>query len=215
MTHGPQVPQRPARRSERGDARAVDTRARLLQAALLLFRQRGYHGVGVADVLALASAPKGCLYHHFPGGKEQMAVEVIGHVTDQIVEMLELSPQAETTVAIRELGRKLQKWMTRTAREQNASACALIASFAAEGDTAAAVAAAARAAYTRIAERIAARLVRDGAAAQAAHRTALLVIATFEGAGLVSQTLGDPSVFAAATERAAELCQTARARSHP
>jgi TetR/AcrR family transcriptional regulator, lmrAB and yxaGH operons repressor len=38
-----------------------------------MFRQRGYNGVGLTELLAASGAPKGSFYHHFPGGKEQLA----------------------------------------------------------------------------------------------------------------------------------------------
>lgn len=50
------------------------TRDRLVLNAALLFRQKGYHGVGVAEILARAKAPKGSLYHHFPNGKADLAL---------------------------------------------------------------------------------------------------------------------------------------------
>lgn len=184
-----------------------DTRARLLHAALLLFRQRGYHGVGISDILALAKAPKGSLYHHFPGGKDQMAVAVLELVTERLLEMLE-APAPSTAELMRAVGQRLRKWMHQTSRDGNASACALIASFAAEGDTAVAVAAAAREAYERVAAVIVRRLEVDGVAPRAAARdTAYLVIALLEGGGLVSQTLGEPRLFISAIERAAALCE--------
>jgi TetR/AcrR family transcriptional repressor of lmrAB and yxaGH operons len=49
------------------------TRKRLVQTAALLFRQKGYNGVGLAEILAAADAPKGSLYHHFPNGKADLA----------------------------------------------------------------------------------------------------------------------------------------------
>lgn len=49
------------------------TRNRLIQASALLFRQKGYNGVGVSEILAAANAPKGSLYHHFPNGKADLA----------------------------------------------------------------------------------------------------------------------------------------------
>jgi TetR/AcrR family transcriptional regulator, lmrAB and yxaGH operons repressor len=39
----------------------VPTRDRILQAARQLFQQHGYHGVGTADILAAAGAPKGSM----------------------------------------------------------------------------------------------------------------------------------------------------------
>jgi TetR/AcrR family transcriptional regulator, lmrAB and yxaGH operons repressor len=200
-------------------AEQLDTRARLLEAALLLFRQRGYHGVGISDILTLARAPKGSLYHHFPGGKDQMAVSVLELVTERLLEMLDAAPEASAAELMRGVGQRLRKWMQKTASEAassgGASACALIASFAAEGETAVAVAAAARRAYERIAQRIARRLEAEGHAARAARDTALLVIAMLEGGGLVSQTLGEPRIFSAAIERAAALCEIEPTRKVP
>lgn len=51
-----------------------DTRAKLIRAAAALFREHGYNGTGVAEVLNRAGVTKGSLYHHFPGGKADLAV---------------------------------------------------------------------------------------------------------------------------------------------
>lgn len=56
-----------------------DTRARLLEAAARLFREQGYAATGLKQVTAEAEAPWGSLYHFFPGGKEQLGIETVGH----------------------------------------------------------------------------------------------------------------------------------------
>lgn len=53
------------------------TRDRLIAAMSDLLQRRGLHGIGLSDVLAQAHAPKGVLYHHFPGGKVELAVAAI------------------------------------------------------------------------------------------------------------------------------------------
>ena len=58
----------------------------MLQAATELFRARGYEGVGVAELLEASGAPRGSLYFHFPGGKEQIGVEVITRVAAAVLE---------------------------------------------------------------------------------------------------------------------------------
>ncbi|MFN5881268.1 MAG: TetR/AcrR family transcriptional regulator, partial [Burkholderiales bacterium] len=47
-------------------------------------RTRGYHGVGLNELLAAAQAPKGVLYHHFPGGKAELAVCAIESVVAKL-----------------------------------------------------------------------------------------------------------------------------------
>jgi TetR/AcrR family transcriptional repressor of lmrAB and yxaGH operons len=47
----------------------------VIQTAASLFRAQGYHATGLNQVLAEGGLPKGSLYFHFPGGKEQLAVE--------------------------------------------------------------------------------------------------------------------------------------------
>lgn len=53
------------------------TKERILYASAELFRRQGFSGTGVKQVVAAAQAPFGSLYHHFPGGKEQLGEEVI------------------------------------------------------------------------------------------------------------------------------------------
>ncbi len=42
-----------------------------------LFRRQGYTGTGVKQIVTEASTPFGSMYHHFPGGKEQLGAEAI------------------------------------------------------------------------------------------------------------------------------------------
>jgi AcrR family transcriptional regulator len=53
------------------------TRLTMIRAAADLMQRRGYVGTGVAEILAHAAAPRGSLYHHFPGGKREIAIEAV------------------------------------------------------------------------------------------------------------------------------------------
>jgi len=65
----------------------------LIQVASRLFRIRGYDGVGLNDIIEESGIPKGSLYHYFPKGKEQLAIEAINHtgevVTSKIQEIFD------------------------------------------------------------------------------------------------------------------------------
>ena len=60
------------------------TRARILRAGVAQFQASGFHGTGVAAILAEARAPKGSFYHHFPGGKEQLAIEAVEWLAGEV-----------------------------------------------------------------------------------------------------------------------------------
>ncbi|MBB4688050.1 TetR/AcrR family transcriptional regulator [Amycolatopsis jiangsuensis] len=55
----------------------TDTRRRMLDSAAELFCTQGYHATGLTQLVAAGRAPKGSLYFHFPGGKEQLAAEAV------------------------------------------------------------------------------------------------------------------------------------------
>jgi TetR/AcrR family transcriptional regulator, lmrAB and yxaGH operons repressor len=60
------------------------SRERLLDAAVDLLQRRGYHGTGLNELLERSEAPRGSLYHYFPGGKEQIGAEAISRAGDQV-----------------------------------------------------------------------------------------------------------------------------------
>jgi TetR/AcrR family transcriptional regulator, lmrAB and yxaGH operons repressor len=70
------------------------TRDRLVFAATRLFRQRGYDGTGLAEILTEAGVPKGSLYHHFPDGKADLACAAADWTASEIVRVIDDSFRA-------------------------------------------------------------------------------------------------------------------------
>lgn len=58
---------------------ARSTRESILTAAAELMRRRGYAGVAMKDIADASGAPIGSLYHHFRGGKAQIAREALAN----------------------------------------------------------------------------------------------------------------------------------------
>jgi AcrR family transcriptional regulator len=53
------------------------TRDRIVETSAELFRLQGYNATGVKQIVTAAEAPFGSLYHHFPGGKEELGAEAV------------------------------------------------------------------------------------------------------------------------------------------
>lgn len=64
-----------------------ETKQRLLAAGLPLLLARGYHAIGVAEILAETGVPKGSFYHHFLS-KEDFALQAIDLYQSGVRELL-------------------------------------------------------------------------------------------------------------------------------
>jgi len=67
-------------RSEEAMARSAPGRADLLPQLAEVFRAHGYEGATLALISEATGLGKGSLYHFFPGGKAQMAAEVLAEI---------------------------------------------------------------------------------------------------------------------------------------
>jgi AcrR family transcriptional regulator len=59
------------------DVKVQGTRERLVSTAADLFGRQGLSATGIKQILAGSNAQFSSLYHHFPGGKDQLAAEAI------------------------------------------------------------------------------------------------------------------------------------------
>jgi TetR/AcrR family transcriptional repressor of lmrAB and yxaGH operons len=73
-----------------------DTRERMIETTAGLVHRRGFHGTSLNEILAESGAPRGSLYYHFPGGKEELVIEATRQgvviVTQVLKEVLTDSP---------------------------------------------------------------------------------------------------------------------------
>ena len=64
-----------------------DTRARIVEAAMELFWEKGFNSTSIADILSRTQLNSGSLYHFFPG-KQDLLIAVLEAYRDGIDEML-------------------------------------------------------------------------------------------------------------------------------
>jgi TetR/AcrR family transcriptional repressor of lmrAB and yxaGH operons len=89
-------------------------RAKIVRAAALLFRRVGFSAAGMNDIVALSGAPKGSLYHYFPGGKEQVAQEALGYAAGLVTQTLTDLAQKSDSAAemLRTYAGMLAHWLS-------------------------------------------------------------------------------------------------------
>src|SRR5215217_2152391 len=75
---------------------AKDTRTHMIETTAGLVHRRGFHGTSLNEILEESGAPRGSLYYHFPGGKEELVLEAtrqgVAIVTQLLKEVLADSP---------------------------------------------------------------------------------------------------------------------------
>jgi TetR/AcrR family transcriptional regulator, lmrAB and yxaGH operons repressor len=92
------------------------TRARLIAASLRLMQCHGYGGAGVAAILEAANAPKGSLYHHFPTGKEGLAIAALGYLEGEVDTTLTTLVASRLSLGeiLRALAKECGAWLEQT-----------------------------------------------------------------------------------------------------
>src|SRR5947199_4686337 len=63
-------------------------RERMVRSALLLMGEQGIEATSFSQVLERSGAPRGSIYHHFPGGKAQLVEEATRYAGDIVVNIL-------------------------------------------------------------------------------------------------------------------------------
>lgn len=170
------------RESKRRDGRAL-----LLKGARQLLAEKGYAGMELRDVAERGEAPRGSIYHHFPGGKVQLAREAAelegATIRDLIERSIEERGLKQTLALFGDVFRR------RVADYPERIGCpvAAVALARPEDPELAAVATAAFQSWERP---IAAALRDEGVNARDAEAFAGLVVSTVEGALLRARAAG-------------------------
>ena len=60
------------------------TKPVMLGRLLDLFREKGFDGASLSDISESTGLGRSSLYHYFPKGKEEIAIQVLAHLEDQL-----------------------------------------------------------------------------------------------------------------------------------
>ena len=164
--------------------RTADTRERLLDAATDLVARGGYHGTGMNAVLGASGVPNGSLYHHFPGGKDELIAASIRRTGAASCEQIAAALDGGVEAAVRSM---FGFTAARLRRDRYEAGCRIATPLADAAPEAEAVRRSAVEAFDSWAEVIAERLVTDGWDRRSARATAGTLVALLQGALLLAR----------------------------
>jgi AcrR family transcriptional regulator len=151
----------------------------VLSAAALL-REHGASATSIDRVLAHSGAPRGSVYHHFPGGRTQLIDEAVALAGDFIAGLIDAAMQADDPVQAVDAFFVL--WRDQLVKSGFRSGCPIVAVAVETNDEAPQLARSAAAVFARWQQALAALFVRHGLSEDRSRRLGAFIIAAVEGA---------------------------------
>src|SRR5271167_3077877 len=103
---------------------ASDVKQRMIEKAVVLLARKGLQRASFSEVLEAAGAPRGSLYHHFPGGKNELVLAAMNEASRRALVALETlkgQPADKVAAAFCAL------WASVLARSHLEAGCAVVA----------------------------------------------------------------------------------------
>lgn len=158
----------------------------LVDSAMRLFRRQGYASTGLQQILAESGAPKGSLYHYYPGGKEALAEAAVERAGLMVEAMLaELAERnAEPRAFLAAYCKRMAVWMEESRFRSGCPIATTLLETAPDSPTITAAGARAIDGWVAV---IAGVLSRAGWSAESARSHAQAIVAAVEGSLIVAR----------------------------
>jgi AcrR family transcriptional regulator len=177
------ISEQPGRSSS--SAAVAHPRERMIRSALVLMGEHGVEATSFSQVLEHSGAPRGSIYHHFPGGKAQLVEEATRYAGDRIANLLTKAAgeHDDPAAAVDALSKF---WSTVLQNSDFTAGCPVLAATL-EGERSPAARAAAGEVFARWETLWAELLQRAGVPDQRARSLASTAISAVEGAVILSR----------------------------
>ncbi|QKW11249.1 TetR/AcrR family transcriptional regulator [Streptomyces sp. NA04227] len=174
----------------------------VLSAAALL-REYGATGTSIDRVLAHSGAPRGSVYHHFPGGRAQLIDEAVAFAGDLIAGLIDAAAQADDPVGAVDTFFAL--WREQLVASDFRAGCPIVAVAVETNDEAPHLSRSAGVVFARWQEALAVMLTRHGLPEERGRRLASFIIASVEGAVVMCRAEQSPAALESAAAEIHDL----------
>ncbi|GAA3643409.1 TetR/AcrR family transcriptional regulator [Nonomuraea antimicrobica] len=187
----------------------IGTRERIVRTTSRLMQRQGYEATGLKQISLEARATLGSVYHFFPGGKRELAIEAVRHGDREFADFLrtvfdqEDDPAAAMLACTRDLATGLREsgWL---------DGCPVTTTALESAGREPEIQQAAEAAYENWRALVRDKLTRSGFAPDVAHDLAHSVINLLEGAELSAQVSQSEAPLVIAGRHLARLVDSYR-----
>lgn len=162
------------------------TRRRMLASAVEVLRERGAAGVTIDEVLARSKAPRGSVYHHFPGGRNQLLIEALQYAGESMTTAIGNAAAGGPMVLLHEF---VDLWEQVLRDSDFAAGCPVVAAAISTADEDPRLSSAAAEIFERWRTALARSFEADGFTADDAAALAITTIAAIEGAVVLCRSL--------------------------
>ena len=185
-----------------------DSKQRIEHEAAELLSRDGYNGMGLKALGEATGLPPGSIYHHFPGGKDEIAASAIASTAEAIAQLLEaLLADGVTDEAI---GAMFGFMADRLEASDWVAGCVVGTPALDDPTPAPGVLAACASGFERLSEPVVAALVRDGRPVGEAESLTMTLLAAYEGATLLARVQRSRAPLDAAADSTARLIALTR-----
>lgn len=160
--------------------RRSDSRERMVRSTITLLREHGASATSIDRVLAHSGAPRGSVYHHFPGGRTQLIGEAVALAGEFMTGLIQAAIQAEDPVQA--IDEWFAHWRDQLERSRYRAGCPVVAVAVETNDDAPQLTRSAGAVFTGWQEAFTALFRRHRLPEDRSRRLAALVVAAEEGA---------------------------------
>ena len=189
------------------------TRERMIETASGLVHRRGFHGTSLNEILTESGAPRGSLYYHFPGGKEELVLQAarqgVAMVTQLLKEILAGSPDPAEGV------RSFVAAAAHMLRDSGYVFGCPVAPIVLDSPESSALAEVCQEAFEEWRQVLAEGLGSGGIEGARAESLATVVVCALEGGLLLARARRDIAPLDAVAEELASMVQCALLRSTP
>jgi len=162
------------------------TKRRMLTSAAEVLRERGAAGVTIDEVLSRSGAPRGSVYHHFPGGRNQILLEALQFAGDSLSSAIGDAASQGPMALLREF---VEHWEDILRDSDFAAGCPVVAAAISTSDEDPRLANDAAQIFDRWRAALTCSFVADGFGNSEAEALATTMLAAIEGAVILCRSL--------------------------